>query len=244
MTITPEEIMAYVDGESDASARARITQAALANPDLADRIAEERALRERLGSHYAPGSVEDVPSAWVEAIRAEAGANVVPLASARGLSVAAGRPRPGWRSHAAIGAAIAASLILGISIGGAWHRQDSLAPVVARDGGLFAGGSLADALDTQLASAQDGDQIRMLTTFRRGDGDICRTFAGALASGIACRDAQGWQLQHILPGSALSHTSYRQAGSETDLMAIAQGMAAGDPFDAKQERQAKAEGWH
>jgi len=27
-------------------------------------------------------------------------------------------------------------------------------------------------------------------------------------------------------------------------MAIAQGMAAGDPFDAKQERQAKAEGWH
>lgn len=244
MTITPEEIMAYVDGESDAAERARITQAALADPDLADRIAGERALRARLAAHYAPGAVEDLPPAWAEAIRAEAGSNVVPLAPARGLSVAAGRLDRRWRSRAAIGVAIAASLILGISIGAEWHRQDRLAPVVARDGGLFAGGSLADALDSQLASAQDGDQIRMLTTFRRGDGDICRTFVGALASGIACRDAQGWQLQQILPGSALSQTSYRQAGSETDLMTIAQGMAAGDPFDAKQERQAKAKGWH
>ena len=244
MIITPEEIMAYVDGESDAPARARIARAALADPDVAARIAQERALRARLVSHYATDVVEDVPPAWVEAIRAAAGANVVPLFPPAGSPVAGGGAGSGWRSRAAIGVAIAASLILGIAIGGAWQTRDMTAPVVARNGGLYAGGSLADALDTQLAAAQEDDRIRMLATFRRSDGDICRTFVGAQASGIACRDPTGWQLQHILPGRPLAHASYRRAGSEGALMAIAQEMAVGDPFDAAQERQAKAKGWH
>lgn len=244
MTITPEEIMAYVDGESDAADRARITRAALLDPALADRIAAERALREHLVAHYAPCEAEPVPVAWVEAIRAETGSNVVPLTSVRGAPAVAGRPvRPRWRAFTGMGATIAASLVLGISIGSVWHKQNDMAPIVARDGGLFAGGSLADALETQLASAQGGDRIRMLTTFRRRDGEICRTFAGAQASGIACRDARGWQLPYVLPGSAPSPATYRQAGSNADLMALAQDMAAGDPLDAVQERQARAKGW-
>jgi anti-sigma factor RsiW len=39
MSVSREEIMAYVDGELDESTRARITMAALADLDLADQIA-------------------------------------------------------------------------------------------------------------------------------------------------------------------------------------------------------------
>ena len=64
MTITPEEIIAYVDGELEEGARNRITLAALVDIDLAERIAAERALRRQLQAHYAP-LAEDIRTAYL-----------------------------------------------------------------------------------------------------------------------------------------------------------------------------------
>ena len=249
MTITPEEIMAYVDGELDETARGRITMAALADMDLAERIAAERALRDRLKAHFAPIAEAPVPAAWVSAIRdASTPAEVIDLSAVRARKAAAqASGRAGWWRAPWAGAAIAASLVLGLFVGSQWQTGQGAnngEPILARNGALLASGDLAKALDTQLASAQDGAPVRMLGTFRRAGGDVCRAFAGPQASGIACHGASGWQLQHILPGSTPADTAYQQAGSNNAaLMALAQGMAVGDPLSAAQEREAKAKGW-
>ena len=61
---------------------------------------------------------------------------------------------------------------------------------------------------------------------------------------IACRDGGQWRLEHVLPGAGASSAAYRQAGSqEAELMALAQNMAGGEPFDAAQEKASKEKGW-
>jgi len=250
MTVTPEQLAAYVDGECDAAEARRIALAAEHDPDLAQRIAGERALRERLQAHFAPIVAEPVPEEWVAMIRggaheapaAAAGGTVIDMAEARARREKASRQQgKGWRSQAWIGSAIAASLVLGLFLG---LQLRGGSPIAAHDGVLTAQGELARALDTQLASAQDQAPIRMLATFRAGDGAICRAFAGPDASGVACRSQGDWQLRHVLPGVPQATTQYRQAGSSVgELSALAQGMAAGEAFDAAQEQAARKNGW-
>jgi sugar/nucleoside kinase (ribokinase family) len=243
MTITEEEIMAYVDGEMDEAARGRVTLAALADPELAERIAAQRALRERLQAHFAPLAAAPVPDAWVEQIRQGApSAQVIDLAAARAQR-AARNDRPPARYRAWIGGAVAAVLAIAV-FAGPWRPATDQQPIVARGGVLVATGALGQALDTQLAATQGEAPIRMLGTFHRAGGGLCRVFAGPQASGVACRAGDQWQLQHVLPGSAAPTTAYRQAGSgDAELMGLAQAMAEGAPLDAAQEQAAKAKGW-
>lgn len=238
MTHSEETIMAYVDGELDPAAHDAIATAALTDGDLADRIAAQRALRERLRTHFAPVTAEPVPEAWIDTIRAgTTPATVIDLAQARAARAA---PRPVW-TRAWVGGALAASLVMGLFIG---TRIAPSGPIVAQGGALLASGDLAHTLDTRLASTQGESPIRILASFRRDDGTLCRAFSGAAASGIACHDGAAWRLQHVLPGTTPGAGAYRQAASpDGALMALAQTMAAGDPLDAAQERAAMAEGW-
>ena len=245
MTITRADIMAYVDGETDAGQSRRIAAAALADPGLARTIAAERALRETLKAHFAPVTEEPVPAQWIEQIRAASsqGADVVDLASARerkARGAASQGAAPWWRNPWA-GVAIAASLVLGLFAGTQWRAS---APIEAHGGALVASGDLARSLDSRLASAGDAAPFRMVGTFRGSGGKVCRAFSGRDASGIACREGSGWQLRHVLPGTTPSETEYRQAGShDAELIALAQGMATSEVFDARQERDAMAQGW-
>lgn len=250
MTVTPEQLAAYIDGECDAAEAQRIALAAEHDRDLAQRIAGERAVRERLQAHFAPIVEEPVPEEWVALIRGAAhkapavaaGGTVIDLADARARRENASRQEgKGWRSQAWIGSAIAASLVLGLFLG--LHFRGS-SPIAVHNGALTAQGELAHALDTQLASAQDNAPIRMLATFRNADGAVCRAFAGPVASGVACRSQGEWQLRHVLPGRPQATTQYRQAGSSLgELSTVAQGMAAGEAFEAGQEQAARKNGW-
>jgi anti-sigma factor RsiW len=160
MTISAEEIAAYVDGELDEAARSRVMLAALADMELADRIAAQRALRETLKAHFAPVGEAPVPDAWAQMIRQEiAPAKVVNIADARKRRFGAAP----W-----VGMAVAASLALGVFVGARLQQG----PIVERDGALVASGDLAHALDTQLASTQGDAPVQMLGTFRRS-GAIC-----------------------------------------------------------------------
>ncbi len=241
MTISDEELAAFIDGECDAAASARIEQAAKADPALAARIDAERALRDRLRGGLDAVLGEGVPAQWEAMIRAAAepvAEPVINLAAERAKRSDASRPI--WRS-AWIGGAMAASLVLGLFLGG---ERNGAIPIAAKNGDLVATGELAEALDTELASAPGDKPVRMLATFRNADGVLCRAFSGASASGIACHGADGWQLRHVLPGAPAQTAQYRQAGSaDADLMAIAQQMASGDPLDAAQEARAKQQGW-
>jgi hypothetical protein len=231
MTISPELLAAYADGELDADG-ARTVEAELAeSPELQAKLAAHRALRTRLSAHFAPIADQPVPDHLRRALFVEEPkSNVVDFADEtrkrRGVSVPTR-----WIRIA--GPALAASLVLAL-VG------ISLMP--SRD---YAQGDLASALDGQMTATQKADApVRVLLSFRDKEGQYCRGFASKDRSGIACRDDRGWRLRKLFGGAGSNTTEYRQAGSpDLAIMAAIDAMAAGPALDAEEERQAAGLGW-
>lgn len=233
MTFDADTIRAYVDGELDDLTAARLTRAAESDAGLGAAIAAERDLRDALGAHFAPILAEPVPerlSAPIDAAR-----KVVSLDEVRqrrfGFNVRTLR----WA-----GPAMAAALVFALLVPTMQSGQTE-----SRNGLTFASNDLAQALDSQLVSEQPlGSETRVLLSFASEDGTLCRGFARADLSGIACRENDGWHLRVQRDGIDISAADYRQASSvDSAIMEAAQAMAAGPALDAEQERAAKARGW-
>jgi len=227
MSVDPEMLMAYADGELGPIEAKRVERAIAADPALAEEVARHRALRAALGARFAPVAGEPIPDRLAAMLKS----NVIALPQP-----GARRTVPGW---ARWGGAVAASLVLGLAIG---HGLQDPGYVRTQGGQLYAAGKLAGALDTQLAA--DSGTVRMPVSFRDAQGDYCRVFTSPVADGIACHGAQGWALRQTRPGSAGARTEYAQAGSaDPALMAAAQEMMAGEPLDGAAEARARSAGW-
>lgn len=234
MSIDPEMLMAYVDGELDPIAAKRVERAAEADATLAAEIAQHRRMRARLRSTFDPVAATPPPETLVAMLRA----------SGKVTDIAAVRAKPGqpllrWLPA---GGAVAAALALGLVIGRGLPQAE---PFAMHDGALVARGETAKALDTQLASAQPaGAPVRIVVTFRGSDGDYCRAFETGTQAAIACRREGDWQIRSLRTANGNATTEYRQAGSgSAALMAEAQDMMAGEPLDAAGERAAIGERW-
>jgi hypothetical protein len=234
MSIDPEMLMAYVDGELDPIAAKRVERAAEADATLAEEIARQRRMRARLRSAFDPLAATPPPEPLVEMLRASG--KVTDIAAVRAKP---GRPLLRWLPA---GGAVAAALALGLVIGRGLPQAE---PFAMHDGALVARGETAKALDTQLASAQPaGAPVRIVVTFRGTDGDYCRAFETGAQAAIACRREGGWQIRSLRAASGNATTEYRQAGSgSAALMAEAQDMMAGEPLDAAGERAAIGARW-
>lgn len=229
MTIDVGTRMAYIDGELDEIARRRVERAMADDPALAEAVTRDRALRETLQARFAPYAEAPIPDRFVALLDAK----VTPISAAPHGPKRAFGPRR-WMQ----GAAIAATLVLGIAIG---RQAGDIGPVTTHDGALIAQGRLASALDTQLASTQPSNaSIHIGLTFRSTDGTICRTFDGRRLQGIACHGDDRWTLVRTAAGERSS--TYRQASSDT-LANAAQGMMSGAPFSAAAEMAARDKGW-
>lgn len=223
--IDDDLLMAYADGELDEVSRARVERAIAEDAALRARLDQQRRLRATLAAHYGPTAEEAVP----ERLRAMLETNVVALAP---------KPRPLWQTLTAL----AASLVLGLAIGRSLLTPAG--PVGMENGTLVARGPLAEALDTQLASAQPADSsTRIGISFAATDGRLCRTFESAGVSGLACRDDSRWELMMAAVAINGPGGDYRQAGSDAQVMAAAQEMMAGAALDAAAERRARDSGW-
>lgn len=228
MSIDPELLMAYADGELGPIEAKRVERAIAADPALGEEIARHRALRARLDGHFATVAQEPVPDRLAAMIRASA----VDLPTRRHH-----RRMPAWAPWSG---AVAAALVLGLFVGKGLPEQGV---VQTRDGQLFAAGSLAGALDHELAA--NGGAVQMVVSFRDREGRYCRVFRSQPADGIACHEAKGWALRQTMGGSRGSTSSYAQAGSaDAALMAAAQELMAGEPLDAAAETRARAAGWN
>ena len=230
MTVTPELLAAFADGELDTET-ARTVEAEIAqSPALQAQLALHRGLRDRLAARFAPIAEEPVPEHLRQAVFAEPEAEVIDFAAAARKRSAPVLPER-WGRVA--GPALAASLVLALLGINFWPSSN------------YARGNLADALDGQLVTTQAADaSVRVLISFRDKAGHYCRGFTGKTASGIACRDDNGWRLQELLGGTETGSTEYRQAGSEmTALMAQVQEMADGPALDADEEAAAARRGW-
>lgn len=233
MAIDDDMLMAFVDGELDEVSRARVERAVAEDPALRARLEQQQRLRARLAAYYDPTVEEEVP----ERFRAMLETNVTALPAAKPRFA-----RPVWQSLTAL----AATLLLGLAVGRTLLAPAPAAgPFAVEDGTMMARGELANALETQLASAQPRDAAtRIGVTFVNNDGHACRTFDSRAAAGIACRGDNGWQVMMTAAGSGQQRTDYRQAGSENLLVQqAAQEMMAGEPYDDAAERRARDSGW-
>lgn len=229
MKISREEIAAFADGELSGERAEAVAAAVAVDPGLARQVEAHRALKDKLGSHFAPIAQEPVPEA-LAALLTSRPAEIVDFAAAREAREAR-RTLPRWSW--VVGPAIAASLALAVFLprGG------------TPDG--YADNRLAGVLDSQLvAEQQPGAETRILLSFRDGDGNFCRAFSDGDGSGIACREAEGWKLEALGESAEGTATDYRMAGAGAgEILARAQRMADGPALDARGEAVARASGW-
>lgn len=236
MHIDEDMLTAFADGELDGEARAAVERALAADPVLRAQLEAQKRLRATLSAHYRPVASEEVPERLLAMLgAAPAGDEVASLSAARERRRAP--TRWSWGNYGAIAATLAVGIIAGQLI-------PSSGPVGTESGMLVAQGGLANALETQLASAQPVDAAtRIGVSFADGEGRLCRTFDGASLSGLACRGEDKWMLvMTTAPTGATASTVYRQAGS-SPVLETAQELMAGAPLDAAQERAARDAGW-
>lgn len=268
-------LIAYADGElnapEQAAERARVEAAIEANPQLASRVEQHKALRQRLSAAFDPVLDEPIPDRLRAAIRgagaadsnasgsstAQPASGVTDLNRARAERSAAAevaaehaKARGNWRWPQ--WGAIAASLVIGAVIGHQVLQSPAAGGFIgSRDGKLVAQAGLAEALSNQLASTQPATApIQIGTSFKTKAGDYCRTFTvheGETVGGIACRSGDRWNVNTLarLEASPGAVGGYRPAGSEMSaaVRAAVEEQIAGDPLDASGESQAKNSGW-
>jgi hypothetical protein len=231
MTISPEALIAYVDGEADADTIAAVEAEAAADPQLAAEIARHRAARGRVSTAFARTLQEPVPERLVQAVMAGGSDKVVELAAARARA-----PR-----YLALAAGIAASLVVGMAIGGQFAGQGPIRS------DFTIRGDLASALDSRLASQPvSGDAVRIGVSFRTAEGGYCRTFqtTGAKGvAGVACHEDGGWRAVVATPQPTTAAEFRMAASAPQVVMRTAEAMMAGEPLDADAEARARDKGW-
>jgi hypothetical protein len=234
MKFSQETLMAYADGELDVETRRAIEAEMAVDPQVAQEVERQRAMRSEVGAAFAGVLDEQVPDRLLRAAT---------------RSTAAPRRRqwawPEWTS-------IAASLVVGVLAGRALLPSPNGANdgiiAAGTDGRIVASGQLAQALSEQLSS-EDGSGIDIGLTFRDKSGEYCRTFGareGSNVVGFACRDAEVWRVDML---STAPHTEsggdYRMASTQLPapvVQAIAQRMQ-GEALDADQEAIARQRRW-
>ena len=242
MKPSDEMLMAYVDGELDAAAVAEVEAALAADPALLAQVQQQRALRARLQSAFAPVLDEPVPTRLREAVDAPARPPVIDLSAVRADRAARRWGPPQW-------AAMAASLFLGVVLA-RWLPDGMEASLQSTaDGGLMARGDLAAALEQQLASEPaSSTAVAVGVSFKGADGRYCRALAWhgeRVLTGLACRGVGGWQVPILQEAEVLPGGELRMAATALPAAVLAEIDARidGEPLDADGERQARERGW-
>ena len=244
MTLPDEVLMAYADDELDARARAAVEAAMAADPEIARRIAQHKALRSRVHSAFDKILDEPVPARLLRVVRSE------PSGSGTNKVVQL-RRRPVRRWAWPQWTAMAASLIVGVIAGRLALVRWGTGPISMRGGQVLASGALADALSHQLAADQSAAApVRIGVSFRAKSGEYCRTFTlrqTTTLGGLACRAADGWQVR-VLAGTESPGGGpgpYRQAASSMPPAVITAvgDLMTGEPLDARAEAAARGQNW-
>jgi hypothetical protein len=246
MRLSDEVLMAYADDELDADTRIAVESAMTKDPDIAHRIAQHRALRQRLRSAFEPVLDEPVPAKLIDLAR-NAAAMSAPPNKARVIALPR---RLGGRRSLPRWAALAASLLIGILAGRFAFRAAGPGLVATRNGHMIARGLLADALTRQLVSQQPAtEMVQIGVSFRSKSGTYCRTFSmrAPTVAGLACHAADGWRLE-VLSGIGRQEVpagGYRQASSSMPPAVVnAVGdEISGEPLDARAEAAARTHNW-
>lgn len=229
---SPEQLMAYADGQLEGAALAEVEAAIAADPALAKIVASHKALGGRLSAAYAPVLAEPIPAALLAAVERRGDQKVVALPTRS--------PAQRWGGWGAMAACLVAGLVLGnfIPKGGLIGQDMTARPALDR------------ALDETLVAQNAVDErsgVRIGVSFKDGEGRYCRTFEAARdgLAGLACREAGDWRVELAAATPKVSgEDAYRQASALPPQLAAAVDEAiVGAPLDAAGEAAAKKAGW-
>ena len=143
-------------------------------------------------------------------------------------------------------AAIAASVLVGILIGGQWPGRDAGSVLLrATSHGLLAAGQLEAALTGDVSGTAVRDGIRVIFTVPARDGGYCRSFTAQGTAGIACRDEAGWLVRSTgtLPVSGGGEIRRAASALPTVLLEEIDEISAGEPLDPGSEAALIARRW-
>lgn len=246
MTIDETEVMAFVDGELDAAATARIEAAMASDQALRGEVERHRRLRDAAHLAFADILGETPPAALIDTIKAGSKpAEVVDLDAVRAARAKPGAPRPSVARFWQAGA-IAATLVIGVAAG----RMVGVgsAPNASAGGFLAADPGLTQALGA-VGPAAPGAVTRVGFSFRNHAGEYCRTFEtrrDQAISGVACHDDQRWSVRVAAAGPTIPAAgAYRMAASDTPpaVLAAVDAMIDGPSLDATGEAEARKQDW-
>lgn len=232
MSVTPEQLAAFADGQLD-PAQAREIEAEIAgDAGLQAQLAAHLALKAKLAAHFAPIAQQPVPDRLRAVLTGSPRPSVVVDFADAMPKREKRRSLPSWGWVA--GPAVAASLVVALLAFG------------SGSGDRYADGELVAALENQLVASQRAEApVRILLSFRDSHGQFCRGFSEASQAGIACRDESGWKLRKSVNANrGLKSHEYQQAGGgEAEVLAAIQEMADGPALDADAEREAMEQKW-
>jgi hypothetical protein len=243
--ITREQLMAFADGEVTADEADEIDRAVSADPALARQLEDILAVTARVRDTMPTPEPIPADEALATLIRgrlsAEPDSSVVELAARR-------RRVPGWAQAAAWPSAIAATLLVGISLG--WSVKPANEGILTVDGAPRA--ELASALTTTpsggLTRVTPGSSVRPTLSFATADGRLCRQFAlegRRVMNGVACKEGESWRVVALAASQDSRGGDYTTAaGPASDaVVAVVDGLIAGEPLDQAQEAARIRTGW-
>jgi hypothetical protein len=242
MSIGDETLMAYADGELDASTRAAVEAAMRVDPEITRRVAEYREQHEKLRAAYEPELAEPVPDRFLAVLRDHrSGQN-----SPRPQSISSRWRYSRWRYS------LAASVV--VAIGLAIFARQRPALVQERDGALVASGELANGLADSLSGDPSAGDVRIGVSFLAKSGGYCRTFTLRESAGLACRRGDRWLIHDLTQpaeagqqaeAGASQSGGYRTASSvlPAAILSAVQAQIVGGPLDRAGEQSARGAGW-
>lgn len=251
MSWTDEELMAYADGELNAERRAALDEALGHDARLRGRVSALVAQRKRLSAAFAGVLEEPVPER-LTALLAHPAADAAPppvvnLAAERERRAASNRA-PNWMQWGGMAASVVLGVALGMQINWPGSAPGGDALVSEVGGRIVAGGQLAQALNSELASSPttaSAEGVAVPVSFIDKDGQYCRAFSTAHMAGLACREATQWTLQTTTAAERAPAGQMRQAGSPLPraVLEAVDARIAGSALSAAQEREARDRGW-
>jgi anti-sigma factor RsiW len=264
MSIPEETLMAYADGELGPAQRAEVEAAVAADPQLAERVEQHRALRKKLNAAFDPVLFETVPDAMIAKIHgapAAPGATITDLrrvraaraAEAKEAAAAVARrgdtPSPRWTWFE--WTAVAASLAIGAVVAHLALNSSDASRIGTVGGHLVAQADLADALSAQLAIDQPPEApVQIGVSFKSKSGDTCRTFTlkeQNVLGGLACRQGNDWRVEILADAAPGTNApgGYKPAGGSMPaaVLAAVEEQIEGEALDASGEAAARARDW-
>lgn len=236
MTITDEQLSAFLDAELPEAEMELVRQQLIDDENLANRLAELAMVDDQIARHYAQIDERPIPAAITRLLAAEpqqANANIVQFPLWK-------RVQRGLQQHAAI----AACTLLVIGFG-----MVQLLP--GNNQKTQSWGAVAQVLEQNASGDEqrldDGSRVKPRLTFINNDGNYCRQFQlieqDKSSENIACRRNNSWELAISVARETLAESDYQTASGGSQLDDALDEMMGSEAFDAAREQQIIQSRW-